>query len=636
VPEVPGGGVGKNILGIDEVVRYAMLAGFRGDPLITAVAIAKAESGFDANAAGDGHLVDKKWGLSLGLWQVRSLNAEYGTGKTRDATKLRDPAFNARSAWAESRGGTNFTPWTVFTEGKHRKHLAAATVAVRVAGGGAGRPRGVTPGSEADTTSTGGTAAIPGGLPVLSASTDASLQKPIPVRIGGRLAAGELGQAVIGGSVDFSTSEVSQMTVVLTDKKLILTERHELQTGTVLDNYGLRWQVMRFEIGEGRGGEEARLICQPLGAVRLRSSVPSATQGISPTDYLAALARQAGLRFVGEQTAPRDIGPAEVEDTRGQVVVKRMQTAWEVGVDWGRRLGMLFFEAAGTLYFGRPHYLIGQGRRMQIGWRTFSYPEAAAGPVYPALGVPHCQGTAREFGQQRLTLQRQQDVIVKAKIDRVAGEALRPGMRVSLAGVPQFNNTGLLMSRVSWSLSNVHDPVLIEARSAELLPAPDRTQEDTDASYNAPTVTTGPAGGQQPRISNAERARLYGPHGDPVRYASYQTPWGIKVRVHQLVLPRFKAACARAHRESRWRPRQIGSYVDRPIAGTNTWSLHAWALAWDFFDVPFGAPIDAQGTRNAPDAAFRNAFKAEGFYLGFDFKGNFDAPHIEWASAPPR
>jgi hypothetical protein len=639
VPEVPGGGTGSNILGIDEVVRYAMLAGFRGDALVTMVAIAKAESGFDANAAGDGALVNKTWGLSLGLWQVRSLNAEYGTGKTRDATKLRDPAFNARSAWAISGGGTNFKPWSVFTNGRYRQHLPAATVAVRVAGGGAGRGTGVTPGSTADgTAGTAGTSAVPGGLPVLSASTDASTQRPIPVRIGGRLAADELGQAVAGGSIDFSTTEVSQMTLVLTDKKLVLTERHELQTGTVLDNYGLRWQTMRFEILEGRGGEEARLICHPIGAVRLRSSVPSATQGISPTDYLAALARQAGLRFVGEPTAPRDIAPAEVEDTRGLVVVKRMQTAWEVGVEWGRRLGMLFFEAAGTLYFGRPDYLIGQGRRMQIGWRTFTYPEAAAGPVFPALEVPHCQGTAREFGQQRLSLQRQQDVIVKAKIDRIAGESLRPGMRVSLAGVPQFNNTGLLMSRVSWSLANVHEPVQIEARSAELVPAPDRTQEDTDASFGAPPVTSGPPGSRQPRISQADRVRYYGQPGDSTRYSTVRTPWGISVRVHPLVAARFLAACADANSSSRWRPRRIDSYANRNIARSNSRSLHSWALAWDIFSTPPGVPPPGgvQGKQSAPDDAFLFAFKRHGFYLGQEFKSNYDAPHVEWASAPPR
>jgi hypothetical protein len=631
VAEVPGGGLGKNVLGIDEVVRYAMLAGFRGDALITAVAVAKAESGFDANAAGDAALADSKWGLSLGLWQIRSLNDEYGTGKTRDATKLKDPAFNARSAYAISGGGKNFKPWSVYTNNRYRQHLTAATVAVRVAGGGAGRGSGTTP----TTSDTAGTSVIPGGLPVLASSSDASSETPIPVRIGGRLAAGELGKAITGGSVDFSTTEVSQMTLVLDDPKLVLTDRHGLQTGTVLDNYGLRWQVMRFEVLDSRAGEQVRLIAHPIGAVRLRSSVPSATQGISPTEYLAALARQAGLRFVGEPTAPRDITPAEVEDTRGLTTVTRRQTAWEVGTDWARRLGMLFFEAAGTVYFGRPQYLVSQGRRMQISWRTFSYAESAAGPAYPALEVPHCQATARDFGQQVLTVLRQQDVIVKAKIERTVGEALRPGTRVSLAGVPQFNHTGLLMSRVSWSLSDLHDPVKIEARSAEKLPAPDRTQEDTDASYSAPLVTAGP---RQPRIGNADRTRYYGQPGDAVRYSTVQTPWGISVRVHPLVAARFRAACADAHSSSRWRPRRIDSYANRNIAGSSSRSLHSWALAWDIFSTPPGVypPGGVQGKQSAPDDAFLMAFKRHGFYLGQEFKSNYDAPHVEWAAAPPQ
>jgi hypothetical protein len=647
MPDIEGGGRAKNVLGIDEVVRLAVAAGFRGDQLATAVAIAKAETGFDAEAIGDQALQDAKWGPSLGLWQIRSLNAERGTGKTRDAGNLKDPAFNARSAYAISGGGVNFTPWTMYTNRRYAKHLAEARLAVRSFFGGAGRNSGFTPGT---TTDPGGL--IGGAPPVLAPGPQSGSGAPLPVRIGGVLGAGELGQAITSGTMDFSTSEVSQMTLVLDDPGFMLTERHDLNVGTVVGNYGLRWQVVEFQLGSARHGEIATLRCHPSGAVRLRSSSPSATRQISPTDYLAALARQAGLRFIGEQSAPRDIAPAMIDDTKGRITVQRPQTAWEVGQHWAQQLGFLFFEAAGTLYFGSPKYLAEQGRRMQISWRGMSY-KPVQGPVYPALEAPKCKATERNFikagtvlpGVDGTTItyhdvrDRLEDITVKASIERTTGEALRPAMRVALAGVPNFDATVLLMTRVSWSLSDLTAPVEVEAATAQVLPGAGRLPEDEQALSESTGPVTGTQRPQGARLNTKERIRYFGQPGDRVRTTLVAMPNGVKAVVHVLIVEQFKAAAAEAFQVSKWRPvavdrnGTIGNYVARPIRGGTDWSLHSFGLAFDFFNTR--SPADVWGPQNAPDQAFRDAFKRHGFHLGSEFRGRKDFPHIEWASAPP-
>ena len=58
------------------VAALARNAGLTGAGLVTAVAVAKGESGWRTDARGDVALVDAKWGPSIGLWQIRSLNAE--------------------------------------------------------------------------------------------------------------------------------------------------------------------------------------------------------------------------------------------------------------------------------------------------------------------------------------------------------------------------------------------------------------------------------------------------------------------------------------------------------------------------------------------------------------------------------
>lgn len=126
-----------------QTVRAAYAAGFRGEQLVTAVAIAKGESGWRADAEGDVGLANDKWGPSIGLWQIRSLRADTGTGRDRDAAALRDPTFNARAAWSISSGGSNWRPWTVYTSGAYRAHIGAARAAIAAAG--VSSPPGVVP-----------------------------------------------------------------------------------------------------------------------------------------------------------------------------------------------------------------------------------------------------------------------------------------------------------------------------------------------------------------------------------------------------------------------------------------------------------------------------------------------------------
>lgn len=118
-----------------QVAAYAKQAGFFGESAVIAVAVAMGESGLNPSARGDTALANATWGPSIGLWQIRSLNAEKGKGTSRDATRLTDPAFNARAAFEISSGGKNWRPWTVYTTGAYFRHMTLARIAVNNAPG---------------------------------------------------------------------------------------------------------------------------------------------------------------------------------------------------------------------------------------------------------------------------------------------------------------------------------------------------------------------------------------------------------------------------------------------------------------------------------------------------------------------
>lgn len=119
-----------------QVYALARATGLSNSAAITATAIAAAESGLNPAAVGDTSLTTATWGPSVGLWQIRTLKAETGTGRSRDINTLKDPTANARAMFNISGGGTSWSPWSVYKSGAYRSHIAAATAAAGGASSG--------------------------------------------------------------------------------------------------------------------------------------------------------------------------------------------------------------------------------------------------------------------------------------------------------------------------------------------------------------------------------------------------------------------------------------------------------------------------------------------------------------------
>jgi hypothetical protein len=108
----------------EDVARFAYTVGVR-DPnnLITAVAIAQAESGFGQNG--------KSSTSDYGLWQINGpAHPSYDTARL-----MSDPLYNAQAMFAISGQGKNFTPWAAYSPdfsqakagtGPYKAHLNAA------------------------------------------------------------------------------------------------------------------------------------------------------------------------------------------------------------------------------------------------------------------------------------------------------------------------------------------------------------------------------------------------------------------------------------------------------------------------------------------------------------------------------
>lgn len=113
---------GPNFLSPSDIRTVAINAGFSGNDLITAVAIALAESGGNADAYNPEILAGTPSGQgSKGLWQI------YTKVHPELDSNLYDAQTNADAAFVVyQQAGNSFRPWSTFKSGAYSSHLDSA------------------------------------------------------------------------------------------------------------------------------------------------------------------------------------------------------------------------------------------------------------------------------------------------------------------------------------------------------------------------------------------------------------------------------------------------------------------------------------------------------------------------------
>lgn len=118
------------------LARVAQMAGFPRKALVTAVAVALAESGGNPHARCNNYRTPSgriscgklgPWTLSTdhGLWEINDKAHPWSARQNMD-----DPLANARAALRISNGGRSWRPWSTYVNGSWLRHLTAARRAV--------------------------------------------------------------------------------------------------------------------------------------------------------------------------------------------------------------------------------------------------------------------------------------------------------------------------------------------------------------------------------------------------------------------------------------------------------------------------------------------------------------------------
>ncbi len=121
------GSTGSGALTARQVATVAFKAGFRGQALVTAVAVAHAESGWNAGVTN----LNSNGSTDYGLFEINSVHADLlARGPWADPQRNADDAFQI---WSDA--GQSFSPWVTFWDGSYQKFLSVAQGGVDALGG---------------------------------------------------------------------------------------------------------------------------------------------------------------------------------------------------------------------------------------------------------------------------------------------------------------------------------------------------------------------------------------------------------------------------------------------------------------------------------------------------------------------
>lgn len=97
-------------------------------------AIAGAESGYNPSAVGDTTLENGTWGPSVGLFQVRTLRSQTGSGGTRDANALMTSVADQAKAALSILHGSGPSAWSTYTTGAYKPFMSSNAPTLQTVG----------------------------------------------------------------------------------------------------------------------------------------------------------------------------------------------------------------------------------------------------------------------------------------------------------------------------------------------------------------------------------------------------------------------------------------------------------------------------------------------------------------------
>lgn len=224
-------------------------------------------------------------------------------------------------------------------------------------------------------------------------------------------------------TIDMSTTQVSELSFTIEDPafQILSSGVFDLNTKVTYKNLDLVVAVLETGPGGGIGGFTAR--CRPQVVAKLKKrrgkKVFNKTR---PTQFCRREVRASGGKFVGQKSPKRDRIARDVPQKGESYDPASFPSSWTTMQRLADELGYMLFESAGTIYFGKPTWLVQKLPKVEVEW----YPENDNEPY----SIP-------EFRQSIDN----EDVEVSMELPISRAGSVLPGQGLVLSGFPKYAGT---------------------------------------------------------------------------------------------------------------------------------------------------------------------------------------------------
>ncbi len=122
--DAPGLDYSSQIVSREEMIYELTTVGFTGERIEQMLGISLAEGGRQISCSADESLANSKWGVSYGVYSIRTLKAETGSGSCRDIQRLTNNLHEQTICAYEISGqGKTLNAWSTWTNGRWKRYI---------------------------------------------------------------------------------------------------------------------------------------------------------------------------------------------------------------------------------------------------------------------------------------------------------------------------------------------------------------------------------------------------------------------------------------------------------------------------------------------------------------------------------
>lgn len=250
-------------------------------------------------------------------------------------------------------------------------------------------------------------------------------------------------------TVDMAVSQITELTFTIEDPGFKILSSNVFDINTKVTYKGLKLIIAVVETNPGGGLGGFTIRCRPEIVSKLKKRQGKLVlNNISPTAFVIREVKAAGGNIVAQPSSTRSRIARDVPQKGESYDTASKPSTWTTMQRLADELSYLMYEVAGTIYFGKPTWLVENTPKVNVVW----YPDNGKEPY----SIP-------EFRQS--IDNEDVELSLELPIER-AGDVL-PGYGITLTGFPKYAGTYFINNvtypligpgTVTVSASTIKDP----------------------------------------------------------------------------------------------------------------------------------------------------------------------------------